>query len=94
MNLKVLVVKLYLKHDKNDPGSYNPIALQPVLLVLGKIIKAKLMSVLVKKHYFCIRNSWFQEKVKYIYRFFLTLRVMFIQFQTNKVSFVLAYLKM
>lgn len=61
LNLKVVVVKLSLKNYKTDPGSYNPIA-----QVLGQIIKAKLMGVLVKKHYFCIRKIWFQEKVKYI----------------------------
>lgn len=68
LNLKVVVLKLYLKNDKTDPGSYNPIALLPVVLVLGKIIEAKVMGVLVKKHYFCFPNNWFQEKVTYIYK--------------------------
>lgn len=45
LNLKVVVVKIYLKNDKTDPGSYNPIALLPVVVVLRKIIKAKLMGV-------------------------------------------------
>lgn len=64
------MVKLYFKNDKTDPGSYNLIALLPVVLVLGEIIKAKLMGVLVKKNYVCIRNNWFQEEVKYFYIFF------------------------